>query len=269
MNLKRILFTSVLSFSLLLSPLSASAFDNDGNNDGYVDTVYKDDLDNGKEFFEVKWGPNKGDRVGIVNAYAITPYWNQQASGATEHVRIFTDTVGVENEFNAYPYSVYPEVIYAKLKISDTGAYIYNYSPTTSGSISPEIALFMGWMKKLTYVSAIIDFVSAFSSRSGNHGYVSKQEAYTSSYYSSRDNWIGWTSKKTDLPRDIYAYKAYQTTDRGFSAKFNYNEETWSSGSAHVVYPIASIKYVMKLSDGTPYGWSTGPFTKAHNSYGY
>jgi hypothetical protein len=257
-------------FSLLLgvfSPIGAYAFSNDNNGDGFVDSTYRDDNAGGLEFYETKFGSNNYQRVGVVNAYAITPYWNQQLNGF-EYVRAFTDTEGVEAEFGARDNTVYPEIIYAKFKIGDSGGKIVSMKPTSGSNSNFPLAEFVGALTSLTTIKKLAEYAIVLAFITGDNGKVSDQEWYTSSHYISRDNWLLNTNGDTDLPTTISSRDAYLYSKYGFAAEFEYQDGTWSKGSAHTVEAIANIKYVMTLSNGLAYGYITGAFGQPHNTYG-
>lgn len=262
-----LLIATFILFSTTFFPFNGLAFNNDVNNDGFVDSVYKDSLDNGKQFYAYKIGSN-GNRVGVLNAYAITPYWNKQPNGI-EYVRVFTDTVGVQKELNALSNTVYPEAIYNKFVIGDTGARITAIGPKSSGNYQWNFAKMMADLLTMTTVGKIIEYVSIIASAAGTST-MTDQDSYISTYFTSRSNWQTITGGKTDLPSSITAYSAHLYKDYGFTAKFEYSDITWSSGSTHSVTPTGNIKYVMTLaSNGLPYGWFSGTFSVPHKSYGY
>ncbi|QQE74595.1 hypothetical protein KDJ56_00880 [Brevibacillus composti] len=281
--MKKIALFSLVAGLLFSSfPNYSKAFDNDLNNDGYVDAMYIDSYegfayDSTRRLFSVGT-TSKGERASVLVAYAITPHWNQQPTGV-EYVRSFTDTLGVQREYGAVPGTVYPEYIRNQFVIPEGDAYahIYRISPRNQlsevslGSLTGLMEL-IGLERAsflLDTVFSIVTEVESLSTSSPNSSGDYGSSAYVTQWFTSYSSWKNNTNGNTDLPSTISSSNAYKDRSRGFFSEFKYQDDAWSRGSKHRVEAITRIKYVMKLqSSGLTYSFNHLN-TLNHYSYGY
>lgn len=271
---------SVIFFSII--PYNTYAFDNDLDNDGYVDAMYIDSYqgwgaDKTKKLYEMKT-TSSGERATVVVAYSIPPYWNQQPEGI-EYIRSFTDTLGIQREYGAVPGTVYPEYIKNEFEImeGDRYSHIYRISPKNDLT-DVNLGILTGLMelKGLGRASFLLDtafsvattaesLTTSSTNSQGDYG----SNAYVTQWFTSYSSWKNNTNGKTDLPSTVSSANAYKEKSRGFFTEFKYRDDGWSSASDHAVRAKTRIKYVMKLeSSGLTYSYTNLNILN-HNTYGY